>query len=233
MANDKKDAYYFKHDTNARNDIYISAARSEVCEMSKKMEKEDVHKLINLSIYGFYFIIIEILREQSDFKIKDNSVVRKFISKESEIPLPVSNQMLDLLISEDYGLIKKEDGHLFSKRLISDMVEMNEVRGKFSKAGKASAEARKSANVQTNSNSEKTPHSAPKAPKPMIFAARFYSLWNDYCNTLGGNSEERKTELKYLESNFKENEMMLINKLYASIVQEKTKAFFKDFTAKK
>lgn len=233
MSKEKKDAYYFKHDTNARNDMVLSAIRTQFTEIAKTLSKEDLEKIANLAIYGFFFLNAEILREQTDFKIKDNAANRIFIGKQAEVPLSISNIMLDLLISEDFGIIKKEDGMLFSKRLISDMEDMNEVRGKFQRAGRASAEKRKATETTpSTAQSPGTPQSPPKPPKKMVFSPRFYSQWAQYCKDIGGSIEERKKELNYLEENFKDKETFLNNKLFAAITNETCKTLYKELTEK-
>ena len=59
-----KDAYYFSHDSNARNDEKIMAMRS----------------VYGLPGYAMYFMIVEILREQSNYKIKDGKYKFDIIS---------------------------------------------------------------------------------------------------------------------------------------------------------
>ncbi|MFG6179738.1 Lin1244/Lin1753 domain-containing protein, partial [Halomonas sp. THAF12] len=51
-----KNTYYFSHDGNARNDPKILSMRS----------------VYGSEGYGWYWIIIEMLREQEDYKIKIN-----------------------------------------------------------------------------------------------------------------------------------------------------------------
>ena len=48
----KKDAYYFPHFSNARNDSKIIKIR----------------RILGLEGYAIYFMLLEILREQGDFK---------------------------------------------------------------------------------------------------------------------------------------------------------------------
>ena len=50
----EKDAYYFPHDCNARNDPKVLALRS----------------VFGAEGYGVYFMTIEILREQPDYRLK-------------------------------------------------------------------------------------------------------------------------------------------------------------------
>ena len=72
----KKDAYYFSHDANARHDPNISEMRADYGSEG----------------YGWYWIIIEMMREQADYKLKlckcnafamqmqcENDAAKKFI----------------------------------------------------------------------------------------------------------------------------------------------------------
>ena len=54
----KKDAYYFSHDSNSRNDVKIIKLRREM----------------GMEGYGIFWCLIEILRESSDYKISLSSV---------------------------------------------------------------------------------------------------------------------------------------------------------------
>ena len=54
----KKDAYYFPHFANARNDNKILKLR----------------RVLGMEGYGIYFSLLEVLREQTDFKIPLSSV---------------------------------------------------------------------------------------------------------------------------------------------------------------
>ena len=58
MSKEKKDAYYFSHDSNARNDIKILRLR----------------RSLGLEGYGIYFCLIEMLREQDDYKMSMSSI---------------------------------------------------------------------------------------------------------------------------------------------------------------
>ena len=48
----KKDAYYFPHYSNARNDSKLIKLR----------------RVLGIEGYGMYFMILEVLRDQTDFK---------------------------------------------------------------------------------------------------------------------------------------------------------------------
>lgn len=231
MKKDKKDAYYFKHDANSRNDIALSAVRSDAETFAQGRDSNLVAPLANLSIYGFYFMLIEILREQADFKLKNNAATKKYIAKETQIPMVFVESFLEMLLDTEIHLLKIEDGYIYSERLLSDMEDMNEVRGQYVKAGIKSGEVRRKKKGITSQDDEKPESTEPPKPrKSNVFTPRFYSLWKDYCNSLGGDNAQRRTELDSLESKFAKREQELITKLYMSINNETTSTFFKEIT---
>ncbi|MDR1340107.1 MAG: DUF4373 domain-containing protein [Prevotellaceae bacterium] len=110
-----KDAYYFPHDGNARNDDKIVAVRMKY----------------GVEGYGIYFILLEKLRESSDYTcIKDYNVIA--------FDLRVSSDKIKSII-EDFGLFAfTDDGKRFySESLTRRMKPLDELREKRSKAGKA------------------------------------------------------------------------------------------------
>ena len=54
----KKDAYYFPHFSNARNDAKLIKLR----------------RVLGIEGYGLYFMLLEVLREQTDFKFPINGI---------------------------------------------------------------------------------------------------------------------------------------------------------------
>ena len=58
MANEMKDAYYFSHDSNARNDHRIMKLRMD----------------LGMEGYGIYWAIIEMLREQANYTLPIDSI---------------------------------------------------------------------------------------------------------------------------------------------------------------
>ncbi len=99
-----KDTYYFSHDSNARNDEKILAIR-----MRHKAEG-----------YGVYFMILERLRECTDFmSVKDYNVLA--------FDFRVSADIVKSIV-EDFGLfVFTEDGkHFYSERMQQSMVIVKE-----------------------------------------------------------------------------------------------------------
>jgi len=116
-----KDAYYFPHDANARRDIKILQLRST--------EK--------LAGYGFYFMVLEILREQKDFSIPSDA--QPTLELELGIPKEEISRLMELCFSLD--LLQQEGGKIFSRRLNERMGGINKRREFFRRIGKKGGQA--------------------------------------------------------------------------------------------
>jgi len=109
-----KDAYYFSHDSNASRD-------------EKILEMRQVHGWAG---YGIYWALIEMLRDQKDFKLRENYKTIAFALQADEGTIKS--------IVEDFGLFKTKDGFFFSESLLRRM----ELKAKKSKQAKVAAKAR-------------------------------------------------------------------------------------------
>lgn len=141
----KKDAYYFPHDYNARNDEKILKVRIKY----------------GAEGYGIYFMIIERLRENSDYSAKTEYETLAF-------ELQVGIEKVKSII-EDFGLFdfSKDKKYFFSKGLNNRMEPLEKIRQQRSEAGRKSAEQRaklkdiqqpfndRSTSVATKTNKEK------------------------------------------------------------------------------
>lgn len=107
----KKDAYYFKHDSNARNDERLLSIRIK-------------HGMAG---YGVYWAIVEKLREQKDYCLQ---IDHKSIAWE----LHVDEEIVRSVI-EDYGLFTIQDGRFYSERLCDDMREWDDKKEARRQAG--------------------------------------------------------------------------------------------------
>lgn len=116
----KKEAYYFPHDCNARNDEKILAIRMRY----------------GAEGYGIYFMIIERLRESTNYiSIKDYNVLA--------FDFRVSADKVKSIV-EDFGLFQFTDnGKLFySESLSQRMQPLENLRKQRSNAGQKSGEKR-------------------------------------------------------------------------------------------
>ena len=128
----QKDAYYFPHDSNARNDQRLMKIR-----MQYGMEG-----------YGIYFGIIEILREQYQYTLYIGDI--KAISFDLRVDL---EKIEDIILN--YNLFKVEGDLFYSKSLKRRLECMDEKKKKRVEAGRlggiASAKSKqKSTNATTN-----------------------------------------------------------------------------------
>jgi hypothetical protein len=114
-----KDAYYFSHDSNAKDD--------PKCVL--------LIEQLGLEGYGIYWVLVETLREQTDFRYPlalIPALARRFNTTTEKMKTVVSS----------YGLFVIEDERFFSLSLIERMNKMELIREKRREAGKISAQKR-------------------------------------------------------------------------------------------
>lgn len=91
----KKDAYYFPHFSNARNDSKILKLR----------------RVLGIEGYAIYFMLLEVLRDQTDFRLPLSAV------EDLEFEFRVSKEKISTVI-HSYDLFEVVDGQFFSPKLI-------------------------------------------------------------------------------------------------------------------
>lgn len=114
-----KDVYYFSHDCNARNDPKILAMRS----------------VYGLEGYAMYFMFVEILREQPEYKLKITKYIWHTLSMQIGADAEKIKQFVDDCVNE-FELFIIADGFLYSKSLIKRMnlfKEISEIRSEAAK----------------------------------------------------------------------------------------------------
>lgn len=119
MSDELKDSFYFPHDSNARNDKSIIKLRRK----------------IGMEGYGIYWCIIEILREEANYKMPLSCIDDMAF----QIGVTV-DQVNDVIKS--YGLFKIDNDTFYSESLIKRMKKYKDVKIKLSEAGKRGAEKR-------------------------------------------------------------------------------------------
>ena len=115
-----KDAYYFPHFCNARHD--------------RKLKR--VTKQLGVEGYGIYFMVLEVLREQTDYRypISDIDLLAdEFGTSDVKVSAVIKNYELFIIDNEMF----------FSQNLINNMQPYLIMKEQRSLAGKASAEKRK------------------------------------------------------------------------------------------
>tara|TARA_R100001594_G_scaffold121595_2_gene157524 strand:- start:9627 stop:10457 length:831 start_codon:yes stop_codon:yes gene_type:complete len=108
-----KDAYYFSHDSNARNDQRIMKVRMEY----------------GMQGYGIYFGIIEILRDQANYTLAFNDL--ESISFDLRVDIKI---LEDIVLN--YSLFTTEDDIFYSASLKRRMEALDKRRLKLSEAGR-------------------------------------------------------------------------------------------------
>ena len=114
-----KDVYYFSHDCNARNDEKILAMRS----------------IYGLEGYAMYFIIVEILREQNEYKLEITKYIWNTLAMQMHTDASKVKDFIDDCVSE-FHLFVIENNFLYSESLIKRMnlfKEISEIRSKAAK----------------------------------------------------------------------------------------------------
>lgn len=120
-----KETFYFQHDYNATQDPKLMTVLARC----------------GLSGIGMYWIIIELLHQQTDNKIKKdeyNDYIDFYGRTENEQVLNKIKQVLT-----DVNLLVEQDGFIFSKRVLENKNKRKIISEKRSLAGKKSANVRK------------------------------------------------------------------------------------------
>jgi hypothetical protein len=128
-----KEAFYFSHDCNARNDEKLIAVRMR----------------FGAEGYGVYFMILERLMESTNYiHVKDYNTI--------SFDLRVNNSIVKEII-EDFGLfVFTEDGKSFySESFIRRMKPLDNIREQRRLAGKKSAKKRAKNNDRSTTVAKK------------------------------------------------------------------------------
>lgn len=107
-----KEAYYFSHDSNARNDIKLVRLRRKA----------------GLCGLGIYWCIIEMLRESADYKLPLSAI--------DDIAYDINASRDDVnCVIREYDLFEVTETHFYSNRLIRSMLEYESILEKRRQAG--------------------------------------------------------------------------------------------------
>ncbi len=115
-----KDAFYFSHDSNARRDPDIMAMRS----------------IYGTEGYGWYWIIVEILREQNGYKLELNKYTYPVLAMEMQCDPKTAEKFISDCIQE-FNLFKSDGEFFWSESLFRRMAKMAEKSKKARKAAHA------------------------------------------------------------------------------------------------
>jgi hypothetical protein len=134
-----KDAYWFRHDANARNDIKVIELRS----------------LHGYEGYGIYFSIIEVMREQSSYTISESKI--GMVALALGLPLDKLKTVLDDCIS--IGLFERHDGEILSQSFLLRMDVWDSYKSNGKRGGRPPKQPKlKQSDKPTNNQSENQTH---------------------------------------------------------------------------
>lgn len=183
-----KEAYYFSHDANARHDPKILAMRSDY----------------GIQGYGVFWIIIEMLREQDEYRLP----MKKYIFNAIAMQVQCKNYAKDdaeTFVQDcinEYELFKTDGAFFWSNSLLGRMERKNDISDKRRAAAKARWE-KVSGDAEKNANSD--------APKK---SSNANAMQNDanamQTDAIKGNemkrNERKGNEIKLLQGNSDEKE---------------------------
>ena len=105
--------YYFKHDQGARNDPKIRAMINKY----------------GLEGYGRFWVVVEMMRENSKYKLEDKDFVWEAIAENFKSDISQARAFVNDCINK-YELFIMDDGFFYSPALLSRMVKLDEIRRK-------------------------------------------------------------------------------------------------------
>lgn len=120
-----KDAYYFKHDANASEDLKCKGLRRKYGWAGQ----------------GWYWKIIELLRTEDGYHLPYSELCFESLASEFQVEVSQVEEFLADCIKRTQ-LFVLEDDYFFSERLCRDMVHLEEKREKTRRAGLESAKKR-------------------------------------------------------------------------------------------
>lgn len=162
-----KDAYWFRHDANARYDIKVIELRS----------------LHGYEGYGIYFAILEVMREQEGYCIPESKVGMVGVA------LGESSQKVRVIIEDcvKIGLFEQEDGIIYSRSFLDRMAKWESVKTRNetngAKGGRPKAEPKKNpSETQTKARRGEERIEEEKRGENTLpgYSPEFESLWTAY-----------------------------------------------------
>lgn len=111
----EKDAYFFSHDCNARNDPKILALRS----------------VYGAEGYGVYFMLVEILREQPEYRLSVNKYIWNALAMQTQVEASRLEQIITdccTEFAENGSTLLVNDGeYLYSASLLRRMGKVDDI----------------------------------------------------------------------------------------------------------
>lgn len=135
-----KDAYYFSHDANARNDQKILAMRS----------------VFGSEGYGWYWIIIEMMRETTNFMIKIDKYTFQALAMQMHCDADIAHKFVSDCINE-FSLFESDGEFFWANSLLRRMAQREEKSEQARAAAKARWGNKRSSNTKLDKH-EKSPY---------------------------------------------------------------------------
>ena len=171
-----KDVYWFKHDSNARNDIKIQALRHEY----------------NVAGYGMFFMIIEIMRESDNNKLPYN---KKFsnvgIARDLGVDVDLLISFIDSCIN-DYELFQCDGEYFWSESLNNRLYEHEMKKEKRKLDGAKGGRPSKQKEVEVVEKVEEPKQFEQIEKKEVVYDVEVVNLTDLFCNKLRENNEKAK-----------------------------------------
>lgn len=186
-----KEAYYFSHDSNAHNDTKIL---SMVCDYG-------------MAGYGMYWVLIENLRDQSDFRLKHDKQTWRALAMKMQCTCEAVKKYIEDCVYEYALLDITEDMYFYSRSLdrrMNKYLESKEKRiaaanKRWNKDEENAKDMQSTCNtdamdMQSNANKIKL-----NEIKENTYSAFFESIWSLYpCKR--GKGAIKETQIKRLYS---------------------------------
>lgn len=189
-----KEVYYFSHDANARNDTKILSMRCDY----------------GLEGYGMYWVIIECMREEENYKLMLNDNTYRALAMQMHCKIDTVEKFIKDCI-EVYGLFQSDGQVLWSNSLLRRMEKMTKIREKRRAAAAKRWDLEANAKQMDNKSNANALQNDAKENKRKekeninIYSAFFEEMWSLYPNKKGKGkiSETKKKEIYKLGDEFK------------------------------
>lgn len=203
-----KEAYYFSHDSNARHDPKILSMRS----------------VYGSEGYGWYWIIIEMLREQDNFKIEITKYVWNALAMQTQCNADAMHSFVEDCINE-FKLFSSDGEFFWSESLNRRM----EIKSDKSEKARKAAEAR----WKKSSNSKDSAKAEPKQSDGNADALQTHSDRNAIKESKVKESKENKNKekesKKEISPKFETCDMEMAQQLFSLMLENNPNVKKPDF----
>ena len=215
-----KDAYYFSHDSNARNDPKCSALIAEY----------------GMEGYGLFWVLVEIFSEQENYKLEKFPKLYEAIAKQCSSTAEATRSTIEALIN-DFNLLCEDEKYIWSISLLRRMEEKENKRQVKVEAGRQGGlksgfvrNQGKQNEAQPKQNEAVLEANEPKESKVKerkvknIYISDCEYLWNLYPEKDGKISAMKKLP-KLIEKYGKDQMERTIKRYIESVDQRRAKGF--------